>query len=73
MLVYFRIFIWLLCMELQWSFQTSCRISYSRCDLENVRLGLASEAVIEVAGSMHISRECVSSVQNDRLLQASFC
>ena len=72
MLVHFRIFIWLLCMELQWGCQTNSRNSYSKYDFKNVHMGPPSGAVIEAIGSMHICRERVSTVQKNSLHQASF-
>ena len=72
MFVYFRIFIWLLCMELQWGCQTNRRNSYSKHDLKNVHMGPSSGAVIEAMGSMHVCREHVSTVQKNSLHRASF-
>ena len=72
MLVYFCIFIWLLCLGLQWGHQTNCRNSYSKYDLKNVHMGPPSGTVIEAIGSMHVCRERVSTVQNNSLHQASF-
>ena len=72
MFVYFRIFIWLLCMELQWGCQTNHCNSYFKYDLKNVHMGPPSGAVIEAIGSMHVCRECVSTVQKNSLHWASF-
>ena len=72
MLVYFRIFIWLLCMELQWGRQTNRRNSYSKYDLKNVHMGPPSGAVIETIGSVHVCRERISTVQKYSLHRASF-
>ena len=66
------IFLWLLCMELQWGCQTNRRNSYSKYDLKNVHMGLSSGAVIESIGSMHVCRERVSTVQKNSLHRASF-
>ena len=72
MFVYFHIFIWLLCMELQRGCQTTCHNSYSKYNLKNVHMGPSSGTVIESIDSMHVCRECVSTVQMNSLHRASF-